>query len=48
MACLVLTDDENEHSSQDGAPAFGALGFAAQTDAGHGHQEQDHRQETQD
>lgn len=43
----VLTDDEYEHSSQHYAFVFGALGFLAQADAGHGHQERHHRQETQ-
>lgn len=42
----ALTDEENQHSSQDGASVFGALG--AQVDAGHGHQEHHHRQESQD
>lgn len=39
---------EYEDSSQDGAFVLGALGFAAQADAGHGQEEHSHCWETQD
>lgn len=45
---LRLTDYEYKHSSQDGAFVLGALGFIAEADAGHGHEEHSHCWETQD
>lgn len=41
-------DYEYKHSSQDGAFVFGALGFIAEADAGHGHEEQPHCWQTKD
>lgn len=42
------TDYERDDSSDDRALVLGALGFVAEVDAGHGHEQQSHRGQSQD
>lgn len=45
---LLLTHYEDQHSSNDRASVFVALGLVAEVDAGHGHQDHAHGGKTQD
>lgn len=45
---MSLTNNNHQHSSQDGPFVLGALRVISNADAGHRHEKENHRRETQD